>query len=314
LIEHYFKNLENQNTSNYFVYRFGQPKQLVALALASLTTPEYGPALDLGCGAGHITRYLMHRYDPKNVVGIDSNFFLLYVAQTHIAPNTAFVCCDLEQGIPFKSDTFGFVTMSNFYHFLFAKRFCINEVNRIARDEAIISATSIRHQDFPTPTPNQSLTIEAYTNLFATRPLAIVSDTDLLNRYLQNLGPDLSSSRIPIDLRTEPLISILASKNLSVFKNHRSFERFPHAIGNVALNPIYEITDTESNGDTYLRLNFPSKQYIEDNPGMESYLPPDAVFEASLQKSLGKIDNNDLPAEAKPLIKSMVLMDIPESY
>jgi uncharacterized protein YbaR (Trm112 family) len=44
---------------SYYAFRFGQPRHLVALSLASMVQNPNKPVLDLACGCGHITRHLV---------------------------------------------------------------------------------------------------------------------------------------------------------------------------------------------------------------------------------------------------------------
>jgi len=57
---------------NYFAYRFGQPRYLVALSFASLILQPNKAILDVACGCGHITRSLVQQAKGQPVIGVDN--------------------------------------------------------------------------------------------------------------------------------------------------------------------------------------------------------------------------------------------------
>ena len=83
----------------YFAFRFGQPRHLVALSLACLIRRPGKPVLDLACGFGHITRHLVNRAEGQPVIGLDRNFFMLYVAKNWLAPEAEYVCAQADSGL-----------------------------------------------------------------------------------------------------------------------------------------------------------------------------------------------------------------------
>ena len=84
LFDLYFRKsgLKMMHAYDYFVFRFGQPRHLVSLSLASLIRQPNKPILDLACGFGHLTRSLVQQAEGQQVIGVDRNFFGLYVAPT----------------------------------------------------------------------------------------------------------------------------------------------------------------------------------------------------------------------------------------
>jgi ubiquinone/menaquinone biosynthesis C-methylase UbiE len=98
---------------SYYAFCFGQPRHLTALSLASLIDTPDKPVLDLACGYGHITRHLLPRAQDQPVIGVDHNFFSLYVAKGWMAPKAAYVCAGAEGPLPFPDDTFSTAFCSN---------------------------------------------------------------------------------------------------------------------------------------------------------------------------------------------------------
>ena len=66
---------------SYFFCRLAQPRHLATLVLTSYLPPSEKPILDLACGFGHLGYNLAESPAAHSVVGVDRNFFQLWVAQ-----------------------------------------------------------------------------------------------------------------------------------------------------------------------------------------------------------------------------------------
>ncbi len=276
IIDFYFAYFGNQNRDarDYFYYRFGQPRHLVALSLASTITGTQ-PIIDLACGMGHITRGISNMYPGNEVIGLDRDYFLLYIAKHFIAPNASFICCDADAPLPFKSSLAAGVLCVNSFHFLSNKELCAKELTRIIHDDGMIAIAALRHSFFKVKTPNIALPPEGYLKLFPEREKILVADREILNDYISCKGPDLSGQLPLADAKKEPLISIIVSNSRALFKEHGMFCKFPHQYGTLSINPLYTRESTKDNsgaGETY-SLRFPSEFYRKDNPEMAGYLP-----------------------------------------
>lgn len=305
LLQHYFQGHNaGQPAADYFSYRLGQPKFLTTVSLA-LAMPELkGSAADLACGAGHFTRNLLHRNDGEPVYGIDQDFFLLWIANTRIAPAGRFICTDLEYGLPFSSGGLGSILMSNFFQFLHGKQQLIRESERALRKpDGVIMLSSVRHSGYATATPNRAIAAESYRKLF-TLPNVVVSDDAILERYLNGLGPDLRESADSSKLNNSPMISLVASRNADAFQVHGEFTLPPHyaGAGSPRINPLYQPTPGSTHSSDLCSYNivWPSKQYIEDNMGIRDLLPEVVV-----------VKNSPKVAEE---IASCALADYPDDY
>lgn len=257
---------------DYFHFKFTNPKHLAALSVAS-TFPD-GPVLDLGCGAGQITRFVATR---NPAVGLDSTFWLLYLAKTFVAPDVQFVCSDAEKPLPFCSGSFGSVISTNAFHFVRNQALVWSEMCRISTGP--IALISLRHEAVKNNVDNHALSIDGYRALVAggRSSFCIVDDLAIVDRYLQRLGPDLT--RDTDALEAAPLVSLIATNEPKSFGR---FERWPHT--GSGINPLYH---KEGNG---YRLKWPSHEYQADNPGF-SYLKD--YVEADLEDSFVLIDLPD---------------------
>lgn len=310
LISHYFSNYGDvgMRAGNYFLYKFAQPKHLVSLSIMSLAHPDKGPSLDLGCGIGNMVRYLAHRSGGQTTIGTDVNFFLLWLAKTRVAKTSQFVCCDAAAGLPFETDTIGTILLSNWLHTLYAKRVCAADIERVASDEALIAFTSVRHRDYKVETPNRALSCTAYGSLLERTQVA-VPEAGVLERYLQGKGPDLSANLTADELAEQPLIDLVASNRADVLATQDGFDDLPHTLGRLDINPLYRTTKTEE-GMT-LDLHWPSTHFVEDNSGIDDYLPTQVRLSA---QAVVALESNQLTEETKSHARLGVIIDVPDCY
>src|SRR5205807_10304892 len=85
VLDLYYREYSGSDMFNYFAFRMGQPRHLAALALVCLLTRGKGPLLDVACGVGHLAHYLTGSTGNPWVIGIDRDFFRLYVASKYVA-------------------------------------------------------------------------------------------------------------------------------------------------------------------------------------------------------------------------------------
>jgi SAM-dependent methyltransferase len=118
LLDCYYRQSSRSNVDayEYVAFRFGQPRYLVALSFLSLVHRPPRPILDLCCGFGHITRGWVHRSHTQPVIGLDHNFFGLYVAKTCIALEADYICVEAYDPLPFADRTFSAVSCVDGFH------------------------------------------------------------------------------------------------------------------------------------------------------------------------------------------------------
>jgi SAM-dependent methyltransferase len=96
--------LGRKSDLDYFRYRFSDLSYAATCAL--LAAAPGGPLLDVGCGAGHVERALARRLPPRDIVGLDASFPLLYLARRFVAPECRYVCADGAGRLPFRDGAF----------------------------------------------------------------------------------------------------------------------------------------------------------------------------------------------------------------
>jgi ubiquinone/menaquinone biosynthesis C-methylase UbiE len=295
----------------YFAYRFGQPRHLVALAFAALIENPKGPILDVGCGFGHISFNLLRRAGKQPVLGIDNDFFALYVAKKYIAPGAHYICCDVNYGLPIQDNIFSTVIYADVFHYIKNKDVIIYESKRVTLPDGNILVSSSRNRLIPNHYAGYALPPGGYIDLLKNYNYCILSNDNVLDRYLEKLKPDISSSAPLDELKSKTLFSFVISENNDIFKDHGKLGSWPHGEGILTLNPFFNISRNTDSDLVYLKKIFPSSFYEEDHPEYKRYLPESIMIPSSLLSDLPHVDNNSLLEE---LLRRCVLIGVPSYY
>jgi SAM-dependent methyltransferase/uncharacterized protein YbaR (Trm112 family) len=301
----------NAEAFNYFVFRPGQPRHLVALSLASIIQNPARPILDLACGQGHIVRNLLRRAGAQGVVGADPNFMGLYVAKMFIAPQADYVCCATDGPLPFPDGFFSTAFCSDAFHYFVKKAATIRELKRLTREDGLIILTWVHNAHIRVAHDGLPLPPEAYEALVDDIPHRLIADREVLARYRQKRGPALATAHDVDDLTDAPVLSILASHRTDVFKDYGSFEEWPHGQGHLSLNPLYEIGRVPHRDEIELLRRFPSDFYATDHAESKEYLPQSVKIPSQVLEDL---NHNKRTADIDALIDRCVVLDVPERY
>jgi ubiquinone/menaquinone biosynthesis C-methylase UbiE len=291
---------------NYFVYRFTQPLHLVTLSMLSLIRRPSAPLLDIGCGPGHVTRFLTHRANGQPVVGLDRNFFMLYVAKNCVAPDAHYVCCDAQPALPFPDRVFSFAICSDAFLLFPSKVNGMRELRRVANGDGAVILTSIPNP-LVMPRPN-ALPPEAY--LAFARFCRVVSAAATLKRYLGRRGPALATQQDFSRLNSDPHLSVVVAESPGLFLDHGAFEVWPHAEGTLGLNPLYSREDIPGIDRIRLCRNFPDAEYERENEASKGYLPEELTVDRAVLQSV------ETPSARRvtELVDRLVLIDMPANY
>jgi SAM-dependent methyltransferase len=308
LLKFYFDNqIENYN---YFYFRFGQPRHLVALSFASLIHRPQKPILDLACGYGHLTRTLVQRAKGQPVIGMDTSFFGLYVAKHWIAPEAEYVCCAAGASLPFQNGTFSVAFCSDAFHYFPNKFAVFRELERLTRPDGLILLVWI-HNALRRPYDGLPLPPGGYEELMADIPHRAVVDAEVLARYRQRQGPPLASSADVDRLSRAPLLSMVASHRPAVFCDHGRFEEWPHAEGTLGVNPLYGREGHAGPGRVRLHRRFPSAIYEAEHAEGKDYLPETVEISQDLWANLREGKRGQ---EVERLIEQCVVTGMPWRY
>jgi len=300
----------SRNTCDYFFYRFAQPRYLSTLATTAMIDPDLGPILDLGCGSGHITRHLQFVAPQQPIVGVDNNFFMLFMAKNWVAPGALYVFCDIESPLPFEDRVFGSVLCSNTFHFLADMASCKRELRRVTKEEGLFILTSVRNSLRPHVTPNNACSPRQYAGLWGDLNVALLPDDVILSHYLRGNSPNFSASASWEDLEAAPLISLVATAGKGVLREAAPLTPWPHARGSLKINPLYTVT-SGPNGSALLQRSFPSEFFADENFDATNYLPETVTVSAT---ALRDISTGKLSEETSGLVDRCVFVSMPPGY
>ena len=315
LLQFYFclPGVEWMDMFDYFFYRYSQPRHLAALNLIHHILQEKTPVLEVGCGFGHMTRTILNRVKFGLVVGVDAEFFPLYVAKKIIGPRGNYICIDVESGLPFQDNVFDASVMCDGIHYVENKVSCLNELSRISTESRLHLFISSRNQltEYPLQYAGRPLTPNGYANLLGKLPYRIISDSTIVESYLSKEGPNLEVNDSFEKLNQESLLSLIVSKNTSVFKKNEGFNSWPHISDSSFINPLYKTIDDGIGSKIRLKLSYPSEWYRKDNQFKIDFLPNELEVDRDVVLNSGKLSNH---YQVQQLTDQLVLIDLPHPY
>jgi SAM-dependent methyltransferase len=310
VIDIFYRQFSGVETFNYFAFRFGQPRHLAALSMASLLLQTEGPVLDLACGLGHLTHFLTASDPARLVVGLDRDFFRLYVASQFLAPQASFVCAAADQPLPFVTGALGGVLCSDAFHYFPYRAASVREMFRMLDRDGLLTLCRFGNSEVE-PREGYELTIDGYRGLLAGLPHTLLGENDLLDAYLKGQGPDLEKEAPEHVLRSEKWVSAVACRNPERFQPRIHFQHWPHGVGHLEVNPLYLAKGTAVNGDLELRFAFPSEWYEFENARYREYAAGCCHF---TEETLKNLSMGVRPASADRYVDQFVLLGMPERY
>jgi ubiquinone/menaquinone biosynthesis C-methylase UbiE len=302
-----------QTQHSYFLYRFGQPRHLVALSLMTLIESPRKPVLDFGCGFGHLTRHLPRRVGHQPIIGADYDFLRLYVAKNFVASDALYVCCNGDASLPFINEFFSVVYTSDTLVIVTNKAICSREIQRVADRDGLIIAAGLRNRLIEPQKNSTDIPYHTFGELFAPLPHRFLANADVLNRYVNKRGPALTRSSEKQTLDDEPWFSIVATKREELLVDRGPFADWPHAEGQLELNPLYKPVGDQGNGtgETLYRHTFPSSWYEHEDGDCRKYEPESVSISSQILKDLS---SRKRTADMEDLIAHCVIVGIPDRF
>jgi len=307
----YFHDLMHSSIYNYFTYRFGQPRFLAALSLFTTLPEEKNPILDIACGTGHFIHYLTHRNSQQLVIGMERNFIKLYLAKRFIAPKGNFFCAEADQPLPFEKNSFSGIYCSDAFQYFTYKEGAVREMKRISAPNGVIIVARISGRQLPGYKGNAIISPKQLKNYFKGMHNIILKENDLMERYIQKLGPNMSTEPFLSELNDTNWISIVASHRKNLFHNYGQFKDWPHALGTLNINPLYHKNGRDEKGNFVLNFKFPSKWYEYENHDWMKYAPETVHLS---QSTMNAIVKGIRTPEVNDLISKWVVIGMPEKY
>jgi uncharacterized protein YbaR (Trm112 family)/SAM-dependent methyltransferase len=294
----------------YFIYRFSDPTFVLAETLVRAIGAEAGRStrvIDLCGGSGHLTRVL-GELSPQPAVVADVFYSKLWLAQRFTAPGCAPICCDANDPLPFASDTFSTVVLSDAFPYIWHKRLLAGEMLRLAGSRGTILMPHLHSSLGFNFSAGMTLTPAAYRDLFAPAQPRLFRDSDLLGDILGHTAIDLSRDVTPEQAGDEPAVTLVASPDAAVFRKHVTHD--PGTLsGELRVNPLYRVE--QHGARATLTLAFPTPEYEEEFGAVRRYLPETLTLDVDLH---GPLTPAQFGAGYTDLRRRRVLLDAPPNY
>jgi SAM-dependent methyltransferase/uncharacterized protein YbaR (Trm112 family) len=310
VLDLYYRRYSGAEVSNYFVYRFGQPRHLAQLGLAARLNSSDGALLDLGCGVGHLTHYFTSTRPGRTVLGADRDFFRLFVAKRYVAPAANFICLPADAALPFPDSALAGIFCCDAFHLFLHRAMSVREMRRVLADRGLIVAARFGNAAVE-PREGYELRIDGYHRLFAGLEHVVLGEDALLRQYLDKRTPDLAHVESDAELEGQKWISVVASRSREAFTASQPFATYPHAAGRLQLNPIYAVDGRSPAGDLDMHLEFPSEWYRFENSNYLSYAPEKVHVSGEVVRALEEHQGHP---DLDELVRQCVVIGMPERY
>jgi len=130
--------------ARYIKSRKKTPSYFFSVALANVLTKNSQTVVDVGCGTGQLMEVLSRKTNPGNVLGIDKSFLSLLLARRFFtSAKNLLICVDVEDGLPFKSESIDLVLSTDSFHYIKQKSTFLKECFRIVETSGLVVALHI---------------------------------------------------------------------------------------------------------------------------------------------------------------------------
>jgi len=295
-----------------FIYRLSDPTYIMVEALLQALGQQpctvAGRVLDLCGGSGHLTRVLASLEPAGGAVLADVYFWKLWLAARFTSPGCVPVCCDANQPLPFRRDTFSMVVLADAFPYIWHKRLLAEEMMRLAGPDGVVVIPHLHSALGENFSAGNTLTPAAYRELFAPQHPRLFSDERLFTQVLERRQIDLTLDASPADLGAEPSLTLVASRRVDLFRRYEVPEGLDVS-GELKVNPLYRVE--RRSGSSVLTLGFPTPEYEEEFGACKRYLPETVTVDADLS---GTILPATLGSDYEELRRRRILIDTPPHY
>jgi len=266
------------------------------------------PVLDIACGMGHLEHYLSRRHDATSAVGMDMNFYHVWIARHWMAPMSRFVCANAEDGLPFADGCFSAVICSDAYHYLPHRNRLLREIDRCAPGQRVV----LTRVGNAAVMPNEGVesTLAGYLAEFGASDVRVFDEDALVRSYLTRSDVFQLPARPNIHLSESKWLSFAWNLSTGAQRTIAMDTVAPHAVGRLGINPLYVQSD-EGDGGVRLTFQFPTAWYAYENHRMLEYQPLHVT--ASRDMISGRSRWQKDPA-LRRLVDSMVLLGLPDRF
>lgn len=301
--------------ANYLFHRYANNSFLAAIPLLLMVRQgnPSGRLLDLNCGIGHASFFLQSMFPNLTVYATDHDYVNLHLVKRYIAPRALCLCLDAELPLPFPDHFFDTALCMDGLHYVRSKQACLRELDRTLQPEGLWLFPHMHNALATNITPGIPLAPADYQRCFSFLEHRLLPEAAVFETFMREQRLDLSTIPTPKDLDQSPVLSLVGSRNPTMWRTHDLSATLLSTAGRLAVNPIYRHTEGP-NGIT-LDMAWPSAALEKECGAIQQFLPRSCTLETPLWRALqagAPLDANT-PAVRK-LIHSFVLLPLPEGY
>lgn len=306
----------------YFIYRFSDPTFVMAdgllRALGQNAALTRGWVIDVCGGSGHLTRTLMqlqaaHPTPGPGTVLADMFYAKLWLAARVTAPGCHPVCCDGNHPLPFASGECSLAVLSDAFPYIWHKRLLAGELMRLVGEQGTVVMPHLHSSLGWNYSAGMPLTPAAYADLFAPLSPRLFRDTDLQTALLDRQVVELDQPVTPEAMGGENSLTLVASRDASLFRRYDVAADSAPVRGTLAVNPLYAVAPQGSG--SRLTLTFPTPEYADEFADCRRYLPDTVDLPVDARAALDPSAlATALGHEYAALRRRKVLLDAPAHY
>ena len=290
----------------YFRFRLGTPRHLVALSVLEALSEPKGLVADFGCGGGHLSWALSRRWPLADLLAVDLDFRLLLAARRLVGPGVTLICADIRR-VPVATGALDVSLSSDVLTYVEDKWAAVREMERVLRPSGTLAITSVKDAAADHVFAGIPLSLPGWRTFVEHLDHRLIADDLILARYLDGKGLPVEDRGM--DGTTSRLVTLLASRGGLDLTCDRALGDWPHARGELGVNPLYRAT-RGGDGATYER-HLPGGVYAQDNPEVVRYQPAtmrldDAVLEAARR--------GEQPPALDPWVATTAILAYPDAY
>jgi SAM-dependent methyltransferase/uncharacterized protein YbaR (Trm112 family) len=296
----------------YLLYRFSDPTYLCSRAVLEAVGQDHRcftrRVLDVGGGAGHLTRTLCRLAGPgAEVVLADVAYWKVWLAKRFVAPDCDPLCCDANAPLPFARGAFSLAACSDAFHYVWSRRLLAAELVRAVGSDGVVLLTHLHNLFCQNESVGMPLAPGDYRNLFEGIDARLFRESHVFAAILNDQPIDLSPEYADAELSGEPALILLATRLTGLFRPYQRPSQGVATCGRLAVNPLYV---PDGNGQM-LTLRFPSAVYEAEFAACKQYLPDRVPWGGDRE---ARLEGGVLDEELIGLAERRVLLELPAMY
>jgi SAM-dependent methyltransferase len=294
-----------------FKYRFSEESLWSVYPFIQLLKKHNRRILSLGCGAGHEAFIISKYIDPKELICVDMDFRLLYLAKKFMAQKAQFICIDANHPLPFNDKSFTTILSLDVMNWIKGRASLATEMERVLDLKGMLLVlhlhNSLVHYHLPWSFP---LPPDQWMKLFQDLEIKAIPETILVDDFILSNRLDLTKEYTSGELNTYESISLIGFKEKLPFGIYENvnIDLLNHK-ENLIINPIYKVKNEGDRKVLYARADsrhLPNKYVIESEI--------DKILQSRTSDFKTEVISSESLSQIESLMKKFILINVPLGY